>query len=265
MINPHAFRALRGLFCLLALVALMAATEPANADIRTAGREIVAEYGDAILTVRIVLNQKMSQGGESEQHEVKNESSGTVLTVDGLTLVPLDAIDPSQMIRRVYGDQINIESHVKDIKLVVGKRQEIPATVVLRDNDLGIAFLKPTEKPEKPFKHIDFTNNTEPELLEQVMVLARMGRIADRQIGAMTGEIQAIVKKPRMFYVPSAELASGGFGVPIFSEAKKVVGVVLMRTLPSGASDSGEGMLGIILPAADIVEIANQADEPEEE
>ena len=153
---------------------------------------------------------------------------------------------------------------VKDIKLVVDKNEEIPATVVLRDNDLGLAFLRPTEKREKPFKYIDFTNSVQPQLLEQVMVLARMGRIADRQIGAMTGEIQAIVTKPRLFYVPSAELASGGFGVPIFSEAKKVVGLVLMRTLPSAASaDSDDGMLGIILPASDIVEIADQAKAPE--
>ena len=28
----------------------------------------------------------------------------------------------------------------------------------------------------------------------------------------MTGEIQAIVNKPRKFYVPSSELASGGLG-----------------------------------------------------
>jgi hypothetical protein len=237
----------------------------APADIRATGRQLAKESASAILTVRLVISHKIGyEGQQSQEGERKNEISGTVISPDGLTMVPLSEIDPSEMFRRMRsdGDKVSCETRVKDLKLILDKKTEIPATVVLRDPDLDLAFLRPIDKPKEPMKYIDLAKNTTPELLQQVCVLARMGKVADQEIGVMTGEIQAIVSKPRTFYVPSAELASGGFGVPIFAADGTVVGVVLMRTLPGAAAqESGGDALAIILPAADIKEIADQAPE----
>ncbi len=244
------------------------AVPAAQDDLRDAGRQLAKDYQDAIVTIRITISMEFAFGGNNQKRDIKNEISGTVIGADGLTLVPLSSIDPSQMYKRMMGnedgDGPKIESQVKDIKLLVGsKRKEVSATVVLRDADLDIAFLRPIEKPAEPMSFINLSDSYKPELLEPVVVLARMGKIADREFGVMSGEIQSIVSKPRTFYVPSAELASGGYGVPIFGANKKVVGIVLMRTMAGGASsgDNDERSLVIIMPAADVQEIAVQAPE----
>lgn len=239
---------------LAALLILGGAGLARAAELRDTGRRLAQELESAIVNVKIVITLQ-----DGNDHPM--EASGTVIGPDGLTAVPLNSVDPMSLARRIRaGDADNIggNSRVKDIKLLVDKRTEVPATVVLRDDDLNIALLRPTRKLEKPMQYIDLNNTADAQLLEQVFVLSRMGRVADRVIGAMTGEIQAIVSKPRKFYIPSSELASGGYGVPIFDANAKLIGIVLIR-INIGAVDSQNDMVAIVLPAKDLKELADQA------
>lgn len=269
--NKHSFHRLCLVLALTFSAWLVAAGAGAE-ELRDTGRRLAKELGAAIVNVQIVLSQQSSFGGNNSENEVKMETSGTVINPDGLTIVPLSAVDPSQVLKRMMsgdmGNQMSLNSRVKDIKLIVNKRKEIPATVVLRDEDLNIAFLRPIKKPAEPFKAIDIKTTAEPRLLDEVMVLARMGRVADREISVMTGEIQCLITKPRKFFVPSSELASGGLGVPIFDKNARFIGIVLMRTSPGGMEDSAGSMLGmggqggvlvVILPAKNIQDEAAQA------
>jgi S1-C subfamily serine protease len=253
----------------LVILLLSAASARAADDLRATGRATGEKLGDAIVTVKAVLSIKVSmEGNERPESEEKSVANGTVIAPDGTTIVPLSAIDPSIMIKRSmppeYSQQLSIDCRVKDLKLVVNKRTEIDATVVQRDPDLDLAILRPVKKPEKPMTAVDLADSVAPRLLEEVFVLARMGRVADYEIGVMTGEVQSIVTKPRTFYIPSGELASGGEGVPIFTGAGKLVGFVLSRVAPGGDESTsfsmgGDGSsIGIILPSADVQEIVAQ-------
>lgn len=239
---------------LAALMILSGAGLAGAAELRDTGRRLAQELELAVVNVKIVVT---TQGGNDHPME----ASGTVIAPDGLTAVPLNSVDPMSLARRVRGgdaEGAGGNTRVKDIKLLIDKRTEVPATVVLRDDDLNIALLRPMRKPEKPMHFVDLNNAADAQLLQQVFVLARMGRVADRVVGAMTGEIQAIVNKPRKFYIPSSELASGGYGVPIFDADAKFIGIVLIR-INIGAVDSQNDMVGIILPAKDLKELAAQA------
>lgn len=256
------------LAAMLAGLTLLVFAAPAQSqDLRQTARKLVADYGSAIVNVQIVLSLQFSMGGQnSPENEVKAETSGTVIGSDGLTIVPLSAVDPAQLYKRFMSNSDrNVNSRVKDIKLIVNKRTEIPATVVLRDTDLNIAFLRPVKKPAAPMKAFSLADAAEVQLLDEAVVLSRLGKVGDREISVMTGEIQSIVTKPRKFYVPASELASGGFGVPAFTADGRILGIVLMRTAPGGMEESGApgmgegGMLGIILPIKDIKEVADQA------
>jgi hypothetical protein len=254
------------------LIALGAAALPAQPELRATGRKVAQDFGDSIVTVKAIISVQATLGGnQSPEEEYKGETSGTVVAPDGTTVIPLSEIDPTNVFKRMMSPdraaQISIDSRVKDLKIVLkGQRKEVDATVVQRDPDLDLAVIRPVVKPDVPMKAIDLDNSVEPQLLEQVFVMARMGRVADYEIGVMTGEIQSIVSKPRTFYIPSAELASGGFGVPIFNADSKLIGLVLNRIAPGGISESSigmgnsdGGMVAIILPAADIKEIVAQA------
>lgn len=249
----------------LAILLIASATAGA-ADLRATGRDVAAKYGAAVIRVNVVIKQKVSYGGQGErEQEASHEINGTVIGEDGLTLVPLSSIDPASMYKKMMGDndEVKFETTVKDIKLIMPDGKEVAATVVSRDTDLDLAFLRPVKKPATKYAAIDLADNAKPQLLDPVLVIARFGKIANRRVGAMTGEIQGIVEKPRTFYVPSSELATGGYGLPIFNDGGKVVGIVMIRTMPGGrdASSRDDSTMGIIMPASDILEIAKQVPE----
>ena len=238
-------------------------------DLREVGRRLAEQYGPAVLTVQIVI----TMGDEASGDELKSECIGTVIAPDGLTLIPLSAIDPGSLLNNMGPMSMmmpDMQSRVKDLKLLVGKRKEIPATVVRRDSDLNMAFIRPLEKPEEPMPYIDLADSAAAEMLDPIITLARMGKIANRELRLASGEIHAIVKKPRKFYVPQMSLS--GLGVPVFTAQGKLIGILLSRTSPGGIDDMMGGALNldfirmigvlpIILPAEDVLEVAQQADE----
>lgn len=241
--------------CAVALALMMAAATASAADLRATGRDLAAKVGNAVIRVNVVI-KITAQMEQRQEREVAHEINGTVIGEDGLTLVPLSDIDPASMLRQTR--DIKVETTVKDIRLLMPDGKEIPATVVSRDMDLNVAFLRPVNKNGTKFTAVNLADSANPQLLEEVCVVARLGKIANRRISVMTGEVQAIVEKPRTFYVPSSELATGGEGVPIFNETGKIVGIVMQRMV--AVSDDDDSMV-IIMPASDIDEIAKQVPE----
>lgn len=241
--------------CALAMLFVMATTSAGAADLRATGRDLAAKVGPAVLRLNVVI-KVASTDEEREEREIPREINGTVIGADGLTVVQLSDIDPASMLRRIRSE-VKLETTVKDLKMLMPDGKEVPMTVVSRDTDLDLGFLRPVKKPTTKFVAVDLANNAKPQLLDEVLVIARFGKIAQRRIGAMSGEIQGIVEKPRTFYIPSSELATGGYGVPIFDADGKTVGIVIMRALPGG----DEAPMATIMPAADILEIAKQVPE----
>jgi hypothetical protein len=261
-------RCLQGILPVLLIVVLPARAQTPDKLIET-GREIANELSDSIVTVRVVMTIKMSFGGQDRpEEEIQQELIGTVITPDGLTLMPLSQFDPSGMIQKMAGGRANelqVDTRIKDIVLIINKKKEIKAREILRDPDLDIALFKPVEDLKEPMVCIDLDNHAEPALLEKGITLGRLGRVGDREVAVMSGEIQSIIRKPRTFYVPSAELASGGLAVPVFNMAKKLLGFVGMRFVASDANMhfglGQENELVIILPAADVREMVAQVRE----
>ena len=258
--------------------ALMGFTaQRARADIREVGRDLAENFGDAVISAEIVV----SMGDDTAGSEQRIEAVGTVIGPDGLTVFSLSAIDPESLMSSMgpaMGMLGNSQTREKDIKLRIGRRTEISAAVVLRDRDLNMAFVRPIEKPEEPMTYLDLSQAADAQMLDQIVILSRMGKAANREIGLATGEIQTIIERPRKFFVPKHHL--NGLGVPVFNEEGGLLGISLIRTTRGGFEGimggamtlNGSQMLGgilpIILPASDVLEIAATAPEeaaPEEE
>jgi hypothetical protein len=240
---------------------------PAQGDEAAAqARQVVAKWKDTVVTARLVIKMTMSGGpaGGGEQEENKNDVNGTVIDPSGLTVVSLSAVDPGEMYRRMAGaagekQQFKIETQLTDAKLRFADGTEVPAKVVLRDKDLDLAFLRPTDKLAQPAAALDLSQAGAPQLLDPVVTVNRLGNASNWEIAPRIDRIQAILTKPRTVYVPQ-----GGdeIGTPAFTLEGKVVGVTLVR-LPLGApgarGDEDAGGMAIILPAADVLEVAKQA------
>jgi S1-C subfamily serine protease len=256
------------------LGAVLLVTPLAAQDNRSAAREVVKKWQEAVVNVRVVLKMRMSMAGrEMQASDDPVDTVGTVIDAGGLTVLSLGALNPGAMMSKLMGSsgsngqpQVEITSEPTDVKIRMPDGRELPAKIVLRDEDLDLAFLRPTTKPDKPFVALDLTDAAKPALLDQVLVLSRLGRVGGWTAGAALYDVGAIIEKPRTFYVLGGAVA--GVGTPAFTMSGRVVGLLTVRQIEAGRTSlasmvgggsEGMGMLGVILPAADVLEIARQA------
>jgi S1-C subfamily serine protease len=256
---------------LIALLAFWLTGEASAGDAVTAGRDIVAKHQDAVVTVRMVVKSSMMLGNRTNADESKIETVGTVIDPSGLTVVSLATIDPSaiaKLLLRSMRRDMAMDSEFKDVKIVLADDTELSATVVMRDKDLDIVFIRPEARPAKPLAAIDLSKAATPRLLDEVITLNRLGKVADRTISVSILRIEALVRRPLPYYFIS-EGGPGGLGVPAFALDGAPLGILLMRTAPSdGGTDisslllaggSGMGVIPIVVPAATLLESAKQA------
>lgn len=259
----------------LILVAVFSAMFAAVAgEVENQGRAILEKNQKAVVTVQLVIKQKMSMGPMgSRDDESKTEATGFVVDPSGLTVLALSETDPSGLYENMLSgmgrgaENFKMESSVSDVKLLLDDGKEIPAQVVLRDKDLDLAFVRPTEKPATPMAALDLTQAGQPEMLDQVVALNRLGKVANRAYSANLERIQAVVLRPRKFYVPGNDPTHTGLGSPVFTLDGKLVGMVALRTtkgegkggLMSAMGGFADSMMPVVVPVADILEAAKQA------
>jgi S1-C subfamily serine protease len=274
---------MKGHFTLILSMALavfggLAALPVRADDAAKSGREILAKCQTAVVTVKLAIKQSMSMGGRDQKSESKTETTGTVIDSSGLTVVSLATTDPGSAMKDTYAramaargadmSQFKLESELSDVKIVLADGTEIPAEVVLRDKDLDLAYLRPSDKPAKPLAFVDLAQDAKAQILDEVIVVNRLSQVANRVPAISIGRIEAIVDKPRTFYVLGQSMWGYALGSPVFSLNGKLVGILFLRSAKTQTDQSSGfmfsnlsvfGMMPIILPASDIVDGAKQA------
>lgn len=249
----------------LTLLVTLALTVAARADeVSEKGREIFKKHQNEVVTVQEVVKMTYSSGGRtSEPRENKQDLTGTVIDPSGLTVLALSAADPSEMVKRMYPDY-KMDLEISDVKILLKDGVEIPAEIVLRDKDLDLAFIRPKAKQSTPMAAVDLTKSATAQVLDNVITLNRLGRAAGRAHAASVERINAVVLKPRTFYIPDSTMTSTSAGSPAFSLDGNIIGIMVMRAINSdgGAGASRQDTAtSIILPAEDILKAAKQAPE----
>lgn len=210
-------------------------------------RALASEWQDAIVGVKIVL--------EVFEYESKIEVIGTIVDASGLAVISLSSIDPGSL---QYGSES--ETKIKDVKITLADATEIPAEVVLRDRDLDLAFVRSVQPMNDGLKAVDLESSIVPDLAEQICILSRLGSVSGYAPHVSLYRVQAIITKPRLFYVPDFMAVLSGLGTPAFSLDGSILGIMLMRLTTADAQGMGEvfggirsmGVIPVILPAKDI-------------
>lgn len=248
-------------------------------DTAASGRKISNAYQNAVVKVETVAQVKiLMNGSEMQNREFKNEITGTVIDPSGLALVSLTAIDPSRFVdhlMRGTGEEMKMEVKIdlKGVKIILPDSTELDAKVVLRDRDLDMAFIRPTKKPAKPMVAVNLSHRANPDVMDEMIVLGRLSKVASYAPSVLSARIAAVVHKPHTFYIPQMEGGDmGDIGTPAFTRDGQPVGVILIRILASeGASNLGAmmgnagamGITAVIMPADVILEASKQvADKP---
>ncbi len=209
------------------------------------------------MTVQVVV-KATAAGGRSG--ELKQDITGTVIDPSGLTVLALSACDPYELRRRVTPDY-KVDSEVSDVKILLDDGTDLPAEMVLRDRDLDLAFIRPKSKPASPMAAIDLANSGPAQILDEVITLNRLNRVASRAYAVSVERITAVVQKPRTFYIPDSTMTATASGSPAFSLDGKILGVFVMRAISGGSESRDNPVTSIILPADDILKGAKQAPE----
>ncbi|NUM53032.1 MAG: trypsin-like peptidase domain-containing protein [Candidatus Hydrogenedentes bacterium] len=238
-------------------------------DVADKGRAVLEKYKSSVVTVRIVIKMQMSMPNfPSREEEMKSEATGTIIDPSGLTVLSLNETDPSGMFENMMEGRegFEVKSTVGDLKILQDDGTEIAAQVVLRDRDLDLAFIRPTEAPKQPLPAVDLAKAATPGLLDPVITINRLGRVAGREYAVSIERINAIVSRPRTFYVMGNDPTQTALGCPALTVDGDAVGLCVLRTV-RGGDGGGMGMFGggddnmmaIIVPASDVLEVAKQA------
>jgi len=239
----------------------------AGPDLRDAVGAVVERYADAVVPIRIVVAAKISyQGRELPSREMTMEVLGVALNEAGIIVTSSAAADPTGAGQRIQPG-MEVESEVKSVKLIRPDGTELALEVVLRDNDLDLMFLRPKEHTD--LRHVGLEGaGPELELMDELIVLSRLGPVGDRQPAVGVTRVQSVIDKPRRLYVTDLLYGMTGIGCPVFTLEGEFAGVVVLRMKPGGATGPlgglGQVLLPVVLPAADVLEDMDQIEEPEE-
>lgn len=263
---------------ILGLCSLLLPSSAVNAaELAQAGRDIVAKWQNTVLPIEIVTKMHMPGGGDAT--ESKSEIIGTLIDPTGLIVTSLSSTDPmASLIDSMAnmmgsaGDAARPQSEITSVNILFPEGKAVPAQIVLRDKDLDLAFIRTLKPLEQPVSALDLTQAGDPGLLDEVLLMSRLGTMFSRSIAMSHADIKAVVEKPRKYFV--LDSANQDTGIPAFLPDGRFIGLVVQRTPPKGAASpndmmsvlsglfSGKGMaagLQIILPASTIATIAKQA------
>ncbi len=248
---------------LIAALAVTPFTQAAEGPLKEKALALFEAHKNSVLFLSAVVELEVTAGeNPPKKEERKLEMVGTVIGADGLIVVPLSTLDVASALdgRTVNGPQgpmkLSAKGNTKEVKILMPDGSEVEAKVAFKDTDLDLAFVRP-EKPEGvKLTPVDTANNAPMNLLDDVIVLSRLGKDLNREPVVVTNEIISLVTKPRMF----GKIGAQALGLPVFNKDGKFVGFGINRFGPKGDSDNQAPMpQNVILSAVDLLESAAQA------
>lgn len=194
------------------------------------------------------------------KEERKVEALGTVISADGLIVVPLSSLDPATAMdgRTLNGPKgpmkLSAKGTTKEVKLLLPDGSEMEAKVTFKDPDLDLAFVRVNDG-DAGLTAIRMEDYAEMNVLDDVIVLGRLGKGLNREPVVLTSEVISVIRKPRRFGKVNAQ----SLGMPVFNGDGKFVGLGVNRFSSTGVREGGvPAPVSVVLPAEDLLETASQ-------
>lgn len=251
----------------LALTAAVASAPAAHAAPPDEYRTLLERRASAIVSVKFVLRVTGGQVGEEEQ---EGEASGVLISPDGLVLCSSTQIGGYAGLYRAMGMQPDFTVTPENVRVLIGDDVEgVEATVVARDSELDLAWVRITEPDGDGYAFVDVSESAaDAPAGTEIMAIGRLPEYFGRARVVLAGRVTGATTKPRRYLVPSQELAVEA-GVPVFTgEDGGFVGMLVLVTPEAedlgGALDTERirEMIGVfILPASEVARATARARE----
>lgn len=222
--------------------ASLAAQEPQNPV------QLMQTLTPSLVTVKIVYKTQVSEGGQSSTSEGKTETTGVVVSPDGLVMLSASSysFDFGAFFGNIGGGGDNSDFKSKtiptDFKVTVGHDQkDYSAKLVATDTILGLTFIQITDLQGKTLEAVDMSQRAQPALGEKVILFSRLSKGYDYapyfHITTVCGEIQI----PRHAYLLDG--AGLPIGLPVYDLSGKPLGI--LTTLAPTVVETDSGGMGM--------------------
>ena len=222
--------------CLLVLFVLLASSAAASPGIY----KTVKSKADVMVNIQFVLQVKMD--GAGADREIEGDVTCLMIDAKGLILCSNTELGGYVgMLGRMMGQGMSLTANPTNVRLVMDDGEEVPATVLTRDSDRDLVWLRLDEMGEKTFPFLDFKNSATLGLGETFYLVRTMDEFFGRSPLVSEGKVGAELTKPRRLWAPAAPIG-GGFGTPIFNADGALVGITVLQV--PGPEDGAMGQLG---------------------
>jgi hypothetical protein len=192
-------------------------------------QQLLSQYGRTVVTVSYVL----SYDGAGSDQRAQGETEATLVSADGLLILPSAVLNPTDMFMKVYqsqgdGQVPNMRSSAMKVRLP-GSDQPLDAEVVSQDRDLGLAWLK-IKKPPKNLAYVDLANALNPVIGQEAFVVGVISEEFDYAPYIEPTRIQGKIEVPYKAYItdqPGKMLFSAS-GVPLGFAVLRIDGTANM-------------------------------------
>lgn len=198
---------------------------------------VSAKYGNALVSLSWVRKQT---GTNEQTQESKRLAQALTLTSDGLMVCEGQSMG-------VFEDPAKVQ--IADLKAIMSDGTSIPVSVVKKDSDWNIAWLKPATAPQKPMPFMDQPAAAALKLSQDLWSVFRTPEGMGYSIGThkmcYIGQISSPVNMP-------LGMGDGEMISPVFTAEGGWVGIVVP---PPGDSEYGVDEV-TVLPVKDLYRLS---------
>jgi hypothetical protein len=253
---------------ILLLAALSAALGPvarsgrAEDSAAAQARRIFANSRDAIVKVTGVATLRLTAadrpGMSIPEREQKVRSDATVIDKTGLVVLSLSAIDPARLLdgreTNTPAGPMKMEASatVKELEIILADGTEIPATMVFKDTDADLAFVRPkADAPEVKgvtFAPVDLTSSGRAAAADPTVSVTRLDDVFNNEPALTMGQVSAVIERPRACFLTTNMVRS----CPTFALDGTLLGIGAVRITKA------QGQALVIVPASEIGKLVAQ-------
>ncbi len=200
----------------------------------SAYESLLKRYGRTVVTVNYVLSNEAA-GGASDQR-VKGETEATLVSADGLLLVPSTVLNPTDLYQKVYresGEGTIPPWRSSELKVrLPGSDQPLEASVVTQDRDLGLAWLQ-IKNPPKNLQYVDLNAARDPDVGQRAYVVSVIAEEFDYAPYAEETRVQGKIDVPYRAFITDQP------GKMLFDAKGTPLGFAVLRIDGSANMSSG--------------------------
>lgn len=225
-------------------------------------RRIFEKSRDAVVKVTGVATLRLTAsdrpGMSMPEREQKVRSDATVIDKTGLAVLSLSAIDPSRLLDGREANtpagpmKVEATATVKELEIILADGTEVPATMVFKDADADLAFVRP--KPDVPeakgltFAAIDLAAGGRAAVADPTVSVTRLDDVFNNEPALTLGQVSAVIERPRACYLATNMVRS----CPTYALDGTLLGIGAVRITKA------QGQAMVLVPASEIGKLAVQ-------